>query len=466
MAIELLGALGAGSGLDTKAIVDALVEAKRAPQAQQITQRIETSEATVSAYGQVSAALEGVRSAFNNLNDVDDLTALTIRNSSTAVAVEAGAGAQGGQYALSISRLATSETHSSSAFADATASLNGGTDLDLTITLGAGGARSETLTGVPDTPAGIVSAINEAGLGLQARIVDTGSASNPLRIVVSGALGEEGAFEIKPISNSENFSFSFPLPTLRATDAEFVLNGLTYLRPTNDVTDVLPGVTLTLQQVASDQSFSLEETSLVAEAALRDLVDAYNLAQATLANLTDPDGAGESAGVLQGDSVIGLVQRSLRELVTGASNTPSGDFNRLLDFGIQSDRNGQLVIDEGVFAQRVRSEFSALTTLLTADTNRQSLFSADPAGLAGEALKSLDEMLKARGPLLGATSRLQDRIGEQEDALLDLEDRMAKVYDRYLAQFTAMETLIEQMNGLSDSLTSTFDTLPFSPNKK
>ena len=464
MAIELLGALGAGSGLDTKAIVDALVEAKRAPQAQQIAQRIETSEATVSAYGQVSAALEGVRSAFNNLNDVDDLTAPRIRNSSSAVAVEAGAGAQGGQYALSISRLATSETHSSSAFADATASLNGGTDLDLTITLGAGGARSETLTGVPDTPAGIVSAINEAGLGLQARIVDTGAASNPLRIVVSGALGEEGTFEIEPIANSGNFNFALAGPP--AADASFVLNGLTYQRPTNDVTDVLPGVTLTLQQVASDQSFSLEETSLVAEAALRDLVDAYNLAQATLANLTDPDGAGESAGVLQGDSVIGLVQRSLRELVTGASNTPSGDFNRLLDFGIQSDRNGQLVIDEGVFAQRVRSEFSALTTLLTADTNRQSLFSADPAGLAGEALKSLDEMLKARGPLLGATSRLQDRIGEQEDALLDLEDRMAKVYDRYLAQFTAMETLIEQMNGLSDSLTSTFDTLPFSPNKK
>jgi flagellar hook-associated protein 2 len=315
---------------------------------------------------------------------------------------------------------------------------------------------------VPDTPAGIVSAINEAGLGLQARIVDTGAASDPLRIVVSGVLGEEGSFTLTPSAGALNFSTQ----DRAAADASFVLNGLTYLRPTNDVTDVLPGVTLTLQQVASDQSFSLEETSLVAEAALRDLVDAYNLAQATLANLTDPDGAGESAGVLQGDSVIGLVQRSLRELVTGASNTPSGDFNRLLDFGIQSDRNGQLVIDEGVFAQRVRSEFSALTTLLTADTNRQSLFSADPAGLAGEALKSLDEMLKARGPLLGATSRLQDRIGEQEDALLDLEDRMAKVYDRYLAQFTAMETLIEQMNGLSDSLTSTFDTLPFSPNKK
>lgn len=462
MAIELLGALGAGSGLDTKAIVDALVEAKRAPQAQQLTQRIETSEATISAYGQVSAALEGVRSAFNNLNDVDDLTALTIRNSSTAVAVEAGAGAQGGQYALSISRLATSEARSSSAFADATAQLNGGTDLDLTITLGAGGARSETLTGVTDTPAGIVNAINEAGLGLQARIVDTGAASDPLRIVVSGELGEEGAFTLTPSAGGLNFATQ----DRAAADARFVLNGLTYLRPTNDVTDVLPGVTLTLQQTASDQSFSLEETSLVAEAALRDLVDAYNLAQATLANLTDPDGAGESAGVLQGDSVIGLVQRSLRELVTGASNTPSGDFNRLLDFGIQSDRNGQLVIDEGVFGQRVRSEFSALTTLLTADTNRQSLFSADPAGLAGEALKRLDEMLKARGPLLGATSRLQDRIGEQEDALLDLEDRMARVYDRYLAQFTAMETLIEQMNGLSDSLTSTFDTLPFSPNKK
>ena len=39
MAIELLNALGAGSGLDSKAIVDALVAAERAPQESRITKK-------------------------------------------------------------------------------------------------------------------------------------------------------------------------------------------------------------------------------------------------------------------------------------------------------------------------------------------------------------------------------------------------------------------------------------------
>ncbi len=42
---------------------------------------------------------------------------------------------------------------------------------------------------------------------------------------------------------------------------------------------------------------------------------------------------------------------------------------------------------------------------------------------------------------------------------------MDRIYDRYLSQFTAMEQLVEEMNTLSDSLTSTFDTLPFSPKR-
>lgn len=462
MAIELLSALGAGSGLDTKAIVDALVEAKRAPQAEQINSRISSTEATISAYGQVSAALEGVRSAFQNLNDADDLSAVVLRNSSTAVSVDAGAGAEAGQYAMSITRLASAESRSSTGFSDASAALTGGAGLTLTIAQGSASPQTQTLTVAADTPAGIVAAINDADLGLSARIVDTGAASDGLRIVVSGASGAEGAFTI----NTDVAGFDFASQDSAAGDASFVLNGLSYQRSSNEVSDVLPGVTLSLQAVASDQSFSLDSTSIVAEAALRELVAAYNAAESVLSNLVDPDGAGDDAGVLQGDSVIGMAQRSLRSMVSDESNTPSGAYSRLLDFGIETDRTGQLVIDEAVFSQRVRAGLGDLSTLLTAGTNNQSLFSSDPAGLAGEALKSLDELLRNRGPLLGATSRLQERIADQEEALLDLEDRMARVYDRYLSQFIAMETLIEQMNGLSDSLTSTFDTLPFSPNKK
>ncbi|MGB0406636.1 MAG: hypothetical protein ACPGC1_05060, partial [Pseudomonadales bacterium] len=73
--------------------------------------------------------------------------------------------------------------------------------------------------------------------------------------------------------------------------------------------------------------------------------------------------------------------------------------------------------------------------------------------------------LATRGPLRGAVARMEGQIEDQELALLALEDRMDRIYDRYLAQFTAMEQLVEEMNTLSVSLTSTFETLPFSPKK-
>ena len=459
MAIELLNALGAGSGLDSKAIVDALVAAERAPQESRITGKIESSEATISAYGQVTSVLEGVRSAFQALNDVNDLSEVSVSNSSNAFSVSAGAGAQPGQYDLTVSQLATGEERASSGFADASASVNGGGALTLTVVTGSASPTTTTLTPAADTPEAMVVALNNAGLGLSARIVDTGVGATPKRIVVTGAAGAEQAFTITASAGSVDFTTQ----NRAASDATFTLNNLTFSRASNEIQDVLPGVTLNLQSVAANQRFSLERTTAGTEAALRNLVDAYNVAEATLSDLTDPDSA--EGGVLLGDSIISYARRTLSTLIGRESSTPSGSKSRLLDFGLERNRQGLLEIDEVVFSQRVRSDFEDLSTLLTAGTNNQSLLSPDAAGLAGDALKDLDALLSTRGPLRGAVSRMEGQIEDQEVALLALEDRMDRIYDRYLAQFTAMEQLVEEMNTLSDSLTSTFDTLPFSPKK-
>lgn len=459
MAIELLNALGAGSGLDSKAIVDALVAAERAPQESRITKKITESEASISAYGQVTSVLEGVRSAFEALNDVNDLSEVSVSNSSSAFSVSAGAGAQPGQYDLTVSQLAAGEERASSGFADASASVNSGNALTLTVVTGVSSPTTTTVTPTSDTPEAMVAALNNAGLGLSARIVDTGVGATPKRIVVTGAAGAEQAFTITASAGSLDFTTQ----NRAASDAAFTLNNLSFSRASNEVQDVLPGVTLSLESVAANQRFSLERTTAGTEAALRDLVDAYNVAETTLNELTDPDSA--EGGVLLGDSIISYARRTLSTMVGRESSSPTGGKSRLLDFGIERNRQGLLEIDEVVFSQRVRSDFADLSTLLTAGTNNQSLLSADPAGLAGDALKDLDALLATRGPLRGAVARMEGQIEDQELALLALEDRMDRIYDRYLAQFTAMEQLVEEMNTLSDSLTSTFDTLPFSPKK-
>ena len=224
MAIELLNALGAGSGLDSKAIVDALVAAERAPQESRITKKITESEASISAYGQVTSVLEGVRSAFEALNDVNDLSEVSVANSSSAFAVSAGAGAEPGQYDLTVSQLAAGEERASSGFADASASVNGGNAPILTVVTGVSSPTTTTVTPTADTPEAMVTALNNAGLGLSARIVDTGVGATPKRIVVTGAAGaEQGIYDYRKRGQP-----GFRPQNRAASDAAFTLNNLSF----------------------------------------------------------------------------------------------------------------------------------------------------------------------------------------------------------------------------------------------
>jgi flagellar hook-associated protein 2 len=50
-------------------------------------------------------------------------------------------------------------------------------------------------------------------------------------------------------------------------------------------------------------------------------------------------------------------------------------------------------------------------------------------------------------------------LSENESELTKLEERMGKVYDRYLMQFGAMETLMATLDSTRDYLTTQFETL-------
>jgi len=56
---------------------------------------------------------------------------------------------------------------------------------------------------------------------------------------------------------------------------------------------------------------------------------------------------------------------------------------------------------------------------------------------------------------------LSDKIDDYEEDLADLDRRMSQIYERYLAQFTAMETAIDQMNSTRDFLKQSIEALPF-----
>ena len=129
--------------------------------------------------------------------------------------------------------------------------------------------------------------------------------------------------------------------------------------------------------------------------------------------------------------------------------------------GISFDRYGILNIDDTRFLSALSGNFGDVISMLSADTNNQSTFGVAPRGLAGDAVQIIQELVAADGPLLSATKTLEQRAKDYADDLEALDRRMTAIQARYIAQFTAMETAIDQMNSTKDFLTSTFKNMPF-----
>jgi len=194
-------ALGSGSGIDTAALAQSLVDAEKAPRADAINKNIKKSEAIVSGYAAVKYALNAVKTAFDDLKDVSDLSAVTATSNQTDIfSVTTSTGTQAGSHSILVTQLAQEQRIASENTFEAGDTVNG-TPFELRVIKG---DAPEQIIYVTDTsPAGVVDAINKSNTGLNAQLVNTG---NGYKITVAGTSGSSNGFAINSMQ-ATNLSF-------------------------------------------------------------------------------------------------------------------------------------------------------------------------------------------------------------------------------------------------------------------
>jgi len=184
MATNFVNALGAGSGIDTQKLAKDLMEATREPRKAVIEEKIAKSEARISGYSVIKFSLGELKTAFSGLNDLSDFASLQVANTqSSAMSVVASPTAAAGSYQVNVTQVAQAQRTSSDGFAERSTALNNSASFDLTLSVN--GGTNQTITVDTDTPAGVVAAINGAGLGISAQLIQT-SGNTPWKIVVTG----------------------------------------------------------------------------------------------------------------------------------------------------------------------------------------------------------------------------------------------------------------------------------------
>jgi flagellar hook-associated protein 2 len=460
---NIVNTLGAGSGIDVKGLAQSLVDAEKTPKKERIDDKIKQTEAKITGFGAVKFALSELKTAFGKLNDASDFSSIKPNNTQpNALGISASTTAEAGSYNIEVLQTALMQRTASSSFADRATPLNvispatTGTAFSLNLTVG--GVDKGDISVDNPSPAGMVSAINGAKLGVTAQLINTGNGYN---VVISGETGASKSFTLtsKDSNGAAVADVSFTNNLQTATDASLKINGLTVSRSSNTVTDVIDGVTLDLfANTTGSARIDLNRDTAGIKDSIKGLVSAYNDFEETLKILGDRKSEVEEfGGALAGDSLLQSVRTQVRAMITDTSSTPGTTIQAARNVGLSLDRNGKLTLDESKLDTALQNNFAEVSTMFTAGTNNKSVYSTAPGGLAGDAINKIEKMLLSTGIIETQTESATAKITKYKDELALLEERMEKLMNRYMSQFSIMENIVGNSNSTRESLKGTFE---------
>ena len=354
--------LGIGSGIDTKALIEELAAASRAPKEALIARREADNSAKVSALANASSAIDSFAAALSSLISGGTLFTQPSVSDATVLGAKAVAGTNISSLSaqVEVMQLAQAQTLASVNLTTASDPVGQG---DITLNT-AKGSFSITIDATNDSLTGLADAINKQNAGVTASVVTQAGAA---RLVLKGATGEANAFTLDvpagTTSGLERFAYG---PSVTgglsaaqvAQDAIVRIDGVEVRRGTNSFSDLIPGVQFDLKKAAPGSIISLGVTR-PREAiiqAVGDFVAAYNELEKILDEATAPalNGAG-SGGPLRNDLSIREMRRQLTRLTSTVLNSGGGP-STLAEIGIATNRDGTLRVDNARLSAALDSD--------------------------------------------------------------------------------------------------------------
>jgi flagellar hook-associated protein 2 len=394
-------AAGVGSGLDVNSIVTGLMSIERRPLDAVNTQK-STFQSKISAYGTLKSALSSFQTSVGALSSASKFNAQAVNVSNTGIFTATSDGsATIGNYDVTVSQLARSQKIASNGFSSVNDTVGTGT---LTISFGtytpnavppetptpedntfvANADKADitlTIDSSNNTLAGIRDAINAANESVSATIVNDGTANR--LVITSKDTGAVNSLQISVADDDGNNTDASGLSQLAfdptatagagknmlqmqaAKNALLNIDGIDIVKPSNNISDAISGVTLNLLKISDGETVSLGVESDVEtiKKSVNEFVDAYNKLNTSLRSLTFIDtNNSDNNGRLVGDSAIRSMAFKIKSMMTNTVNTGTS-INSLTQIGVSFQRDGTLALDSTKLESAISTNFDDIKTL-------------------------------------------------------------------------------------------------------
>jgi flagellar hook-associated protein 2 len=404
---------GLGSGVDTTALINAIV-AQKSTNLNRLQARKDLNDKRTTALTALRTELSTMITSLAVVQDKFNSRTVTSTDANGTNVTASATGAAAGNYDLSVHTVATKGRISATldsnglptnlAVASPTDSVSSniftpGSPASFAIQGTDGVIKTITLTEDTNTLNGLRDAINASGAGVTASVVNMGKGTKPYQLVLSakdtGTGTTQGVVTLVDITNmssggapANNLGIaagtvdSLATPTAitggltsatsgaSATDATFNLNGIELTRTSNVVKDAADGVTFTLKQGGQTgiTTLTVGPDKVGATAAVQDFITKFNTLlkdyQAAATSTKNADGSINQAP-LAGDVSTRAMMANLKASIVGASAGMPGTatYKTMANLGVSTQSDGTLYLNTNTFQNAMVNDISSAQNL-------------------------------------------------------------------------------------------------------
>ncbi|EAJ2426475.1 flagellar filament capping protein FliD [Campylobacter upsaliensis] len=410
MALGTLSSLGFASGVLTQETIDKLKKAEEAGRVEPYKKKVEENAAKQKDLTEIKTKLLAFQTAVSSLGDATAFAARKVSSSikdNPAASLSADAGVALQSMKVNVTQLAEKDVYQSKALATDTGLVNASLKNEVKLTFFQNGKEYSVTIDKTTTYKDLADKISTASDGnIVAKIINTGEKPDGYRLsLTSKETGEENAISFYPGSKDdkgkyqENSDAKEIFKKLgwelddqtkpndvdkdkkgygikdqanhlkKAQNAEFTMDGIKMVRPSNTITDIGVGLTLTLNKTG-EVNFEVQQDTEAVTKAMEDLVNAYNDLVANLNASTDFNSETGMKGTLQGVSEVNSIRSTLISAlfdsvpVEGVVKDKNGnDMNATVmlsmqDFGLKISESGNLSFIKSDFEKKMKEDIS------------------------------------------------------------------------------------------------------------
>ncbi len=436
-----ISSLGIGSGVLTAEIIEKLKANDESRIIKPVEDKVELANQKEDAFELLSSLMTTFKSSTSALDGDNLYLGRSVSGNTDALTVTAESGSNVQSFSITDIDKAEKDVWNSTALDAKSTAITGLGEGSLTIGIGdheftVDYTAESSLNDIRD------SINDEADGTMVASVLQVGTDSYEL-IITATETDEVISFSDN-VTSGTGLNSILDLDNIQPAEAAtFKYNGIEITRSSNEISDLINGVTLTLNQNqevtdSADIIVAQNETAVTSEMSI--FVQNYNNLISNLEDMTTSDVENGVAGIFNGESFIKSISRGLNDIILSVNS--SGE--SLVDYGISLDRDGVMSLDNSVLSAKFAEDPEAMELFFSGDSDTDGIFT------------TLDEKMANYTGYNKLLTTFSDGLENSKDSLVEQYDRLkASLDDRYeimTKRFVAYDAIISRINSQFSSL--------------